>query len=292
MVGGQALVVPCIDFDEHMIVVAPQPCTASDDGQEVADALHTVVAEAPHRYLGKSDVRPLVETAQMYRHALRALTGARLDRSRTAVYDQHGRLPELLNDLRPGWSRAVLGPLLAEPEPERDLLLQALNLTLHSSVREAAELIGAHRNTVAHRVKAAVAVLGVDLDSIRDRAVVAVALEAFALEEWHGDAPVPTAVDLADYLAGPGAQAWADDLLSPLPIDLAESVKEWVLADGDTARMAAALGVHPQTARKRLRAATQYLQRDLLGHAADAYDVVLALAYRFGLPVPLRRHCA
>ncbi|MFC8716604.1 helix-turn-helix domain-containing protein [Kitasatospora sp. NPDC057198] len=289
-VGALALVNPCTDFAEHVLVVAPQPCAAHDEDGGVADALHALVAEQPRRYLGKSDIRPIAETDQMYRHALRALTSARLDRSRIAVYDQRGRLPELLNHLQPGWSRVVLGPLLAEPAPERDLLLQALNLALHTSVREAAELIGAHRNTIASRVRAAAPILGLDLDSIRHRAVAAVALEAFGLEGPHeGLPPVEEVDDLGHYLAGPEAQAWLNDLLSPLPADLAESVKEWVLADGDTARMAAALGVHQQTARKRLRAATVHLQRDLLGHAADVYDVVLAVAIQFDLPIPLRR---
>ncbi|QKW22259.1 helix-turn-helix domain-containing protein [Kitasatospora sp. NA04385] len=289
-VGALALVNPCTDFAEHVLVVAPQPCATHEEDGGVAEALHALVAEQPRRYLGKSDIRPIAETNQMYRHALRSLTSARLDRSRTAVYDQRGRLPELLNYLRPGWSRVVLGPLLAEPAPERDLLLQALNLALHTSVREAAELIGAHRNTVASRVRAAASILDLDLDSIRHRAVAAVALEAFGLEGPRDDLePVEVVEDLRDYLVGSEAQAWQSDLLSPLPADLAESVKEWVLADGDTARMAAALGVHQQTARKRLRGATLHVQRDLLGHTADVYDVVLAVASHFALPVPLRR---
>lgn len=285
--GSRALVVQCPVYDEHLIIVAPQPCPTEPGTDEVGAALCRLVAVQRHRYLGVSSTKPLAETDQSYRHALRALANARLDSSRTALYNEQGRLPELLNQLHPGWASAVLQPLLAQRAADRDVLIQALNLTLQSSVRATAELTGAHRNTVANRVRSAASILGVDLDSIRDRALTAVALEALIADECGGETLDVGPADLREYLAGSDLRAWRDEFLHPLSGELACTLKEWVLANGDTARTAEALGIHTQTARKRLRQATKHLQRDLLNQSADAYDVVLAISSRYNLPLPL-----
>ncbi len=286
-VGSRALVVQCPVYDEHLIVVAPQPCPTEVGADEVSPILRNLVADQCHRYLGVSSVRPMSETDQSYRHALRALAKARLDDSRTAFYNEQGKLPELLNRLHPGWASAVLHPLLSQRGPDRDVLLQALNLTLQTSVRAAAELTGAHRNTVANRVRTAAGILGVDLDSIRDRAITAVALEAVLADERAGETIDVGPADMLEYLAGAEVQAWRDEFLHPLSGELATTLKEWVLANGDTARTAQVLGIHAQTTRKRLRAATKDLQRDLLNQSSDAYDVVLAISSRYNLPLPL-----
>lgn len=288
-IGRHALIVQCPVYDEHLIIVVPQPPGAADADDRACTALRDLVALRPYRYLGASAIRPVAETDQAYRHALRALANARVDRSRTAHYRSQRRLPELLNEAYPGWATAVLHPLLGQRRAERDVLLQALNLTLQFSVRAAAELTGAHRNTVANRVRSAAAVLGVDLDSLRDRALTAVALEALLLDERADETVHVGPPDLQAYLDTPEVQAWKREFLHPLTEELVTTLKEWVLAGGDTARMADALGIHTQTARKRLRAATRLLQRDLLGQGADAYDVVLAIASEFNIPLPLPR---
>ncbi|MFF4818922.1 helix-turn-helix domain-containing protein [Kitasatospora sp. NPDC001309] len=284
--GARALVVQCPVYDEHLIIVAPRSCPAEGE-DEVGTTLTRLVAAQRHRYLGVSSTKPLAETDQSYRHALRALANARLDSSRTALYNEQRRLPELLNRLHPGWASAVLRPLLVQRAADRDVLIQALNLTLQSSVRAAAELTGAHRNTVANRVRSAAGILGVDLDSIRDRALTAVALEALIVDECAGETLDAGPADLREYLAGSDVRAWRDEFLHPLSGELACTLKEWVRANGDTARTAEALGIHTQTARKRLRQATKHLQRDLLNQSADAYDVVLAISSRYNLPLPL-----
>ncbi|RGD62004.1 PucR family transcriptional regulator [Kitasatospora xanthocidica] len=284
-----SLVVQCPIYEEHLVVVAPQPCTVTDTDDEMDTALRRLVALRPDRYLGASGLRLIAETDQSHRHALRALARARIDRTRTAYYSSQGRLPELLNRLYPGWATAVLHPLLRQDQADRDMLLQTLTLTLQSSVRAAAELTGVHRNTVANRVRAAATILGVDLEALRDRAVVAAALEALFLDEYVDEEMHAGPADLQDYLAHPEAQAWGQDFLQVLTEELVDTLKAWVLADGDTARMAGALGIHAQTVRKRLRIASRFLQRDLLGQSADAYDVVLAIAGEFNIPLPLSR---
>ncbi|MFJ2866801.1 helix-turn-helix domain-containing protein [Kitasatospora sp. NPDC087314] len=286
--NGAALVVRCPVYDSHLILVVPQPSTGSGTWDDVGEKLHALVAHHPQCYLGGSPVRHIAETAQSYRHALRALANARLGRSRTAMYTEQAHLPELLNRLYPGWATAVLRPLLGQrATADRDVLIQALNLTLQSSVRAAAELTGAHRNTITNRVRSAAGILGVDLDSIRDRAVTALALEAVLMDERCGEASHVGPADLQTYLASPEVGVWVREFLYPLSEELRRTLKEWVLSNGDTAGAAQALGVHAQTVRKRLRTATRLLQRDLLAQSADAHDVVLAIAVQFGIRLPL-----
>ncbi|MFJ4189467.1 helix-turn-helix domain-containing protein [Kitasatospora sp. NPDC089509] len=287
ILAGRAIVVQCPVYDEHLIIVAPRSCPAEAGDDEVGAALCRLVAGQRHRYLGGSSIKPLTETGQSYRHALRALANAKLASGRSALYNEQGRLPELLNQLHPGWASAVLHPLLGQRAADRDVLIQALNLTLQSSVRATAELTGAHRNTVANRVRSAAGILGVDLDSLRDRALTAVALEALIADGHAGETAHVGPADLREYLASSDVRAWRDEFLRPLSQELACTLKEWVVANGDTARTAQALGIHTQTARKRLRQATKHLQRDLLNQSADAYDVVLAISSRYNLPLPL-----
>ncbi|WP_371517713.1 helix-turn-helix domain-containing protein [Kitasatospora sp. NBC_01300] len=287
--AGAALVVRCPVYDSHLILVVPQPSASGDTWDGVGEKLRVLVARHPDCYLGGSPVRHIAETAQSYRAALRALANARLGRGRAALYTEQANLPELLNGLYPGWATAVLRPLLGQrATADRDVLIQALTLTLQSSVRAAAELTGAHRNTITNRVRAAAGILGVDLDSIRDRAVTALALEAVLMDESCGEASHVGPADLQTYLASPEVGVWVRTFLYPLSEELRCTLKEWVLSNGDTSRAAQALGVHAQTVRKRLRTATSLLQRDLL--AADAHDVVLAIAVQFGIRLPLPVH--
>ncbi|MFE7525233.1 helix-turn-helix domain-containing protein [Kitasatospora sp. NPDC057542] len=281
------LVAPCPAYEEHLVIVAPQPCTSTETDDEVSAALRELVALRPYRHLGASGLRLITETDRSHRHALRALTSARINRSRTALFNSQGRLPELLNQLHPGWATAVLHPLLQQEEADRDVLLQALTLTLQSSVRAAAELTGAHRNTIASRVRSAAGILGVNLEYIRDRALVAAALDALFLDERAGEAAHGGLVDLQGLMASPEVHAWKAEFLHVLVEDLIDILRAWVLADGDTARVADVLGIHAQTVRKRLRIAGRFLQRDLLGQSADVYDVVLAISAEFNLPLPL-----
>ncbi|MEV7926154.1 helix-turn-helix domain-containing protein [Kitasatospora sp. NPDC088779] len=285
--NGAALVVRCPVYDSHLILVVPQPSTGGDTWDDVGERLRALVARHPQCYLGGSPVRHIAETAQSYRHALRALANARLG-DRTALYTEQAHLPELLNQLYPGWATVVLHPLLGQrATADRDVLIQALTLTLQSSVRAAAELTGAHRNTITNRVRSAAGILGVDLDSIRDRAVTALALEAVLMDESCGEASHAGPADLQTYLASPEVGVWVREFLYPLSEELRRTLREWVLSNGDTAGAAQALGVHAQTVRKRLRTATSLLQRDLLAQSADAHDVVLAIAVQFGIRLPL-----
>jgi hypothetical protein len=73
----------------------------------------------------------------------------------------------------------VLGKLLALPDHEREAMFEALGNYLHGegSVREVAEKIYRHRNTVRNRLQAVERITGLSLSRPRDLATLALAVE-------------------------------------------------------------------------------------------------------------------
>ncbi|MGA4792419.1 PucR family transcriptional regulator [Nocardia sp. AB354] len=157
--------------------------------QQVSDALRPLVR-------GRGGLSPTVAgLAEIdVAHGLAALA---LD---TVTTDAEGvltsldtRYPEALLLRSPDLARLLvnrsLGPILALPSKERDLLLQTLTVWLaqHCSAAHAAPLLHCHRNTVINRIQRAATLLGHPLEGSRHHLELSLALTAYALLEHPSD---------------------------------------------------------------------------------------------------------
>lgn len=273
---GEALVVRCPAYDQHLIVVVPLKGQATEDGWDaIGLTLRSFVVGRPDRYLGGSGCQPLSETAGSYGDATRALAVARLQPGRTALYAAESRLGQVLDPrAAAAWAEALLRPLHALPLSGRDQLLGTLHLGLEFPATSAARILGVSRNTVRARLDRAAALLGLDLSEVRDRAVLHLALRA-ATELPYTAGPA----QLAEVLGAGPAVDWARTLLARLDEDgreLRRTVLGWLRANTGVDRTAQVLGLHPQTVRDHLRAAERLLQRQLISGGGGVYEVTLA----------------
>ncbi|MER5866605.1 helix-turn-helix domain-containing protein [Kitasatospora sp. NPDC002040] len=294
--AGQALVVRCPAYDQHLIVVAPLRGPVTEDGWDrVGLALRDFVADRPDRFLGGSGRLPLAQTAGCYGDATRALAVARLQPGRAALYAAESRLAEVLDPrAAAAWADALLRPLHALPLSGRDQLLGTLHLGLEFPATSAAKIIGISRNTVRARLDRAGDLLGLDLTGVRERAVLHLALR-MAGRDGAAAAPVPPVEvpaevlteALVEVLTAPPSVEWAGTLLDRLSEDgreLRRTLLGWLRANCGVDLTATALDLHPQTVRDHLRAAERLLQRQLLSGGGGVYEVVLAFTALGELP--------
>ena len=106
------------------------------------------------------------------------------------------RMPEALVAAAPELSdrlvEAVLGPVLALPGAERDVLVTTLEhwLAVDGSAAAAAEQLYCHRNTVLNRLHRFEGLTGRSLDRTRDVVTVALALGALSQQRQQAGATV------------------------------------------------------------------------------------------------------
>ncbi|ACY97056.1 MULTISPECIES: PucR family transcriptional regulator [Thermomonospora] len=111
--------------------------------------------------------------ATAYRLAARAAES--LPRGSQRIVTVAERLPEVLvagsPEVVPVLVRETVGPLLALPPAQKDMLLRTLAALLahNGSATQAAQVLFCHRNTVLYRAKQIEALTGRDLQNARDR---------------------------------------------------------------------------------------------------------------------------
>ncbi|WP_156178953.1 PucR family transcriptional regulator [Saccharothrix sp. ST-888] len=314
---GQALVVRCPAYDQHLIIVAPLkdagpavprrataaagPAPGPETGapnrhgnrhengwDAVGTTLRGFVARHPERCLGGSAALPLAQTAGSYGDAARALAVARLQPDRSALYAAESRLVQALApDTAAVWAGGLLRPLHALSYASLDQMLGTLHLGLEFPATSAAKILGVSRNTVRARLDRAAGLLGLDLGGLRGRAVLHLALQACSVAGPDGlcrTSPSPDPqrpVRLVDVLSGAGARTWSEALLRRLAEDgrdLRGTLLTWLAADASVERTARQLDLHPQTVREHLRSAERLLQRQLLSGGGGVYETALAFA--------------
>ncbi|MFF2619694.1 helix-turn-helix domain-containing protein [Kitasatospora sp. NPDC058046] len=284
-VGSTTIVSACPAFSDQVVVVAPGPGIEC----EAMDSLTAVVRAAPHRYLGASTTRQLIDTAQAYGDASRALAVARRTPTRIHQYTADVQLAHILDERADTWARARLAPLLNLSESRREHLLATLRLGLDFTPAAAARILGTHRNTVARRLNTAAGLLKADLQDVTQRAVLGLALELRTRADRAPAVHEPTGI--AQLLDTDEVRCWALDFLEPLNRGrrhLIETLTAWIGANTHIEATAAALDLNPATVRSHLRHAENLIQRRLVTRpSADAdgdpdlpgaHDVVLALA--------------
>ncbi|WP_157995791.1 PucR family transcriptional regulator [Thermomonospora amylolytica] len=111
--------------------------------------------------------------ATAYRLAARAAES--LPRGSQRIVTVRGRLPEVLvtgsPEVVPVLVQETIGPLLAQPPNQKDVLLRTLAALLdhNGSPTQAAQVLFCHRNTVIYRAKQIESLTGRDLQNARDR---------------------------------------------------------------------------------------------------------------------------
>jgi hypothetical protein len=120
--------------------------------------------------------------ATAYRLAARAAES--LPRGSQRIVTLPGRLPEVLvtgsPEVVPVLVHETIGPLLAQPPNQRDVLLRTLSALLehNGSPTQAAQVLFCHRNTVIYRAKQIETLTGRNLQDSRDRLELALGLIA------------------------------------------------------------------------------------------------------------------
>lgn len=149
------------------------------DAQGVVDALAPVLP-------GRAAVSPATAglPSVALAHRLAHAVHATLPEGERQVVQVDERMPEALVSAAPELSdrlvEAVLGPVLALPGPERDVLVATLEqwLAVDGSAAAAAERLYCHRNTVLNRLHRFEGLTGRSLLRTRDVVTVALALAA------------------------------------------------------------------------------------------------------------------
>jgi hypothetical protein len=115
---------------------------------------------------------------------LAARAAATIPRGRTEVVAVTDRLPEVLLAGSPQIASLIveesIGPLLAQPQPQADLLLETLMALIehNASPTHAAEALYCHRNTVIYRMRQIEQLTGRDLHVPRERLLLVLGLMA------------------------------------------------------------------------------------------------------------------
>jgi sugar diacid utilization regulator len=274
---SRALVSHCPVYDHHVIVVLP---TADGETEAIVTALRDIVAKQPDHYLGVSGTTDIALTADAYRDACRALRVAHRAPTRTCDYAGHSGVASVLGDQAQGWAESFLCPLLGVPWTERDQLFHTLRVSLSFPTKEAAKLLGVHRNTVTGRVKRAADLLHLDLADIRARALLDLALQITAHRPGMPGPTGPGITALEPLLSAPAVIASAEMMLQPLEKDsrnLRRTLVAWLAHNTNADAAGADLDMHGQTVRNHLRRVEELLERELLGGAYEAHDIVIAL---------------
>ncbi|MFD7026567.1 helix-turn-helix domain-containing protein [Streptomyces sp. NPDC059917] len=284
LTAGQALVVPCPAYENHVITIVPvaDPRAADSTGRALSD----YVARRPRILQGRSRLHPLACVGAAYEDAYRNVVTARY------VPDRRGRHPDRVDSLEvlPGaeaarWASELLRPLDALPDRVRGQLLSTVSLALKFTAVRTAKIMGVSRNTVRARMERVGDVLGADLDNVRVRTLLYLALE---LRE-RPTAPGRHHPGLPAMIGTDAGRAWARGVLAPLDSgtrDLHRTLGVWILADCSVGLTAQRLGLHPHTVRERLRSAEALLARELVAGGVDVYELALAFLALYGTNRP------
>ncbi|MFI0468295.1 helix-turn-helix domain-containing protein [Saccharopolyspora sp. 5N102] len=277
--GGQAWIVLCPVYDDHLIVLAP--AEPAEDLQTLDEALRELAGERVR--IGGGDVVPLRDTSTGYQQASHALAAARNRPSGFARFSPRMELDALLGIEGRAWARAVLAPLLdftpeRPQDPDGDELLSTLQSWLTFYGRSARQL-KIHRNTVAARLRRIERTLDGDLAKLETQAVLHLALRLLdhsRIPSRHHDIR-----DLDALLDGSPVRQWAQQLLSPLLEAesglLMGTLRSWLRNNAKLEDTADELGFSVVGVRKRLVRIENLLDRSLLNGPSARYDLYLAV---------------
>jgi diguanylate cyclase with GGDEF domain/PucR-like helix-turn-helix protein len=283
--GGQAWIVRCPVYDNHVIVISPVQDPA-DPGEQLLATLRATATGTVA--IGVGDPVDLRDTAAGYEQACHALAVARHRPDRLARYTAADDLAAALGHQGQHWARQALAPLLDyKPARALDLNDTELRMTMQSWLtfrHGAARHLKIQPTALAKRLRRLEVILGRDLYSLADQAELHLALQ---LLHRPGPRVAGTPPQLAELLASGEARDWAKVMLAPLeesPV-LLDTVRAY-LAEGESSEAAAALisvSGHPVTGRqvrRRLARIEDLLGRSLSEGPSARYDVLLALRIR------------
>jgi sugar diacid utilization regulator len=291
--AGRALVAADPDSAQCVLAIRPVPAGA-DAGDSVADELTQIVAALrPKASLGGSGLYDLsrVHEARQEAKAAQKFAVHQADSVvlRAQDTDLIGLLPQAEGQR---WARALLTPLMQQPDPQWQQLRETLHTALAYPYAVAARRLALHRNTITRRVNRAADLLNLDLSTIAARTAVALALE---LANRRGDfeAADPqagTAPSLAELLQTPQLKAWADALVLPVRADRRDLLTTgicWLKNDTHVDVTARHLGISEVTLRSHLRALGGRISRDLTT-LPGIRDLQFALYLATGTPLIAR----
>jgi sugar diacid utilization regulator len=274
--GGRAWIVRCPVYTRHVIVLAP----ASNEAEEIEDALRAYAGRSIGIYVGGSDSVALRDLASGYAQAFHALAVARGNARHYARFSPRGDLTALLRPRGHEWAKATLEPLTGyRPHRTQDPDSVELTATLLSWLDfygGAARQLKIHRNTLAARLRHIEQLLGRPLDDIETRSRLHLALRV--LDGPGGDGG-PVALDVL--LDDPDVRRWADMQVSPLlrrdPELFMKTLRVWLNNDARLETTASALGISVPGTRKRLTRIEEILGRSLLSGPSARYEMWFAL---------------
>lgn len=288
---GQAWIVRCPVYTGHVMVMAP----VADEAGSTAGMEHRIRELAASRYeeirVGVSEVVSLRDVGTGYEQAFHALTSARNQVERYAVFDPRQELAGLLLPAGPAWARELLAPLLDYvPERPQDPDAAELVLTLGSWLNfhhRAARQLKIHRNTLAARLARLSALLRCDPRDVPTQAMLQLALRLRELPEDRNGG----AVRSLDALFGaPAVRLWAEAQLGSLlegdASELLATLRVWLEHNARLDETAEALGISGPGVRKRLLRIEQLLGRSLLHGPSARYSLYFALRAYDGAGFP------
>ncbi|WP_093464205.1 helix-turn-helix domain-containing protein [Streptomyces melanosporofaciens] len=299
--GGAAWIVPCPVRPNHVLALVP-PETANPaigtDPAEVSGDPHPplpasldllIVRLVPECRVGVSAAVALRDTPTAYEQAIHALAVARNAPERRAGFGGDVDVTVLAGPEGYLWASELLAPCLryaparrADPGPQE--LLGTLGSWL-SFGGAASRHLKIHRNTLAARMRHLDELLGVEVSrSLAAQSAAWLALRLHTAPQAaaaRAQAPPGPTATLDTVLGTPAAGTWARAQLRPLeqarPTAGLETVRTWLRADARLPAAAAALGISPPGARKRLTRAEDVLGRSLLTAPSAKYELWLAM---------------
>ncbi|MGM9949323.1 MAG: sugar diacid recognition domain-containing protein [Lysinibacillus sp.] len=158
-------------------VVLLIPKIARTQLEEALLLLHQKLTKLTHAHvkIGVGKVSPLPQLTQSYQEAVKALAVCSAERA--IVFEEDLKLELLLlnstRQQREEYIKRMLGPILYESE-----LLKNLEVWLNSnqSMKDTADQLHIHKNTLKYRIKKIEQALQVDLHNIKDQASLYIAL--------------------------------------------------------------------------------------------------------------------
>jgi sugar diacid utilization regulator len=287
LTGGNAWIVRCPVYSQHVIVLTPATAGTPDGPSRPLDQY--VADEIDGCTVGAGEVVALRDTAVGYEQAFRALAVARGRPERWARFDTALELATVIGPAGLAWADAVLGPLLGHaPARATDPAADELAMTARSWLSfstAASRHLKIHRNTLGLRMKRIEELLGTDLTHPSQQAELDLALRIRSAPQPVGPPPTvpggrPTGLD--DLLRLPGAQQWAAAVLRPVrrsehASQLESTLRVWVRSGARLSRTAESVGLSVAGTRRRIERLEQVLQRSLLRAPSARHDLWLAL---------------
>ncbi|MFE9679327.1 helix-turn-helix domain-containing protein [Streptomyces sp. NPDC006259] len=287
-VGHQALVVPAPRDDRRILIVQPIR-SGEDTGVDVSEELTRLVGVlGPPSSLGGSGIYSITLLANALHEAVTAQRFAAFQPDSVALSVHGSDLVSLLPQAEAQhWAHRLLMPLM-RGQTQWESMRETLPAALAYPHTVAARRLRLHRNTVMRRAARAAELLRMDFATVNDRIAVALAMELVTQREASAS-PYLTGTEppsLAEILAAPQVQAWAQTLVRPAQADrrdLVSTALAWLTFDTHIEPAARALGLSEVTVRSHLRALEGYIQRDL-ATLAGVRDLQFSLHVVTGQP--------